>query len=112
MGRVRNPAGIADTAIAEWRPGDLAECLGDGTWCRRCRFAEGPTFGEVRIVTEVHAGRDSKGKPALYLGFGRYAPRTFNAIAFRRITPRADETIAADAAFLQQLIARPAGARP
>lgn len=93
----------------EWQPGDMAECLYPGPWFKGGLVPAGPGFGpvqgEVRIVAEVSVMSPFPDivPPATILGFSRYGPARFTATAFRKVTPRTEEALAADEAFIGQL---------
>lgn len=75
----------------DWKPGDLAECLHGGPWFEfgaadGCRT--GPDRGEIHCVSLVTAGYWT-GRVVIGLRFTRW-PRSFEAGAFRKISPRAD----------------------
>lgn len=89
-----------------WRIGDMAECIGAGTWYhngnRDQSHSNGPASGEVRIVEAIMTVAVSGGT-AQFIGFARWPNSAFAASMFRKITPRADETGIADADFVRKL---------
>ncbi len=90
----------------DWRAGDLAECLHDGVWFIGAIIPTdiGPRKDEVRYVADVEIVPHpfDRGRKTAMLGFDRYVAR-FDAVAFRKITPRADSATAADAEFVRRL---------
>lgn len=90
--RVKDPEG--------WQAGDWAECIHAGQWWL---FPEGtsnpgPRHGRIGRVVDVQTFKVN-GKPVLGLSFASWPRQYFNAAAFRKLNPRADEATAADAAF-------------
>lgn len=87
----------------EWRVGDQAECIAEGYW--RCRKTGllledgGPQFREVYRVTNVDC---RIGFTALE--FPRWPDSGFSAVAFRKITPRADEAKVGTCATIKSLL--------
>lgn len=99
----------------DWNAGDQAVCVGDGPWCNE--FTRSPSAGpqnnEVNRVAAVKVGEGSA-CARYYLQFARFPGSWFAAHHFRKVTPRADSAIAADAAFVsdfrQRLTPAPAPA--
>jgi hypothetical protein len=89
--------------IAEdWCVGDLAECVARGPWYRFGTgeaSTNGPKSGERYVVRSVGIGDSGR----VMLGFVRFGKRRYDAHGFRKVTPRADAAIAADAAFVDRL---------
>lgn len=88
----------------DWFPGDHALCVGDGPWQDEASRlpSVGPQGNEVNRVTAVKDGAEGFAA-RYYLQFARWPGNWFAAHHFRKITPRADSAIAADAAFLAEL---------
>lgn len=103
--RLFRSAGALKLAPGEpqWAAGDVAECICEGPW----RLASGqpgigPVYLEIRcvdrVVIEPHA---HTGELVQFLVFARYGrDLRYEAIAFRKIEPRADAAIPAAAAWL------------
>lgn len=88
----------------DWHPGDHAICVGEGPWCNeftRCP-SPGPQGNEVNRVAAVKVG-EGNACARYYLQFARFPGSWSAAHHFRKLTPRADSAIAADAAFLSEL---------
>lgn len=85
----------------DWHPGDQAVCVTDGTWQHEVHryFTPGPQLHEVNRVTDVKVG-SGRASARYYLQFARWPGSWFAAHDFRKVTPRADSAIAADAAFV------------
>ena len=85
----------------QWQVGDQAECVRDCAWSdAQGKAAEGPRLGETRIVSKLREDpHPVSGEPIIWLGFDRYPDRIYEARAFRKVRPRADEQEAADATF-------------
>ena len=101
------PSARSDDA---WQPGDLAECIHSGPWWFGGLYphADGPQLGEQRIVEAApFAIVPFTGERQQFLRFKRYAPAGYQAVCFRKVTPRADEAIAGDAASLRDLLNQP-----
>lgn len=84
----------------QWQVGDQAECIFAGTWLLNGRFpGAGPRLGETRIVRTVEEGPHCiTGEPIVLLCFARYSGR-YEAGAFRKVHPRADEHEASEPEF-------------
>jgi hypothetical protein len=93
-----------------WAAGDHAECIASGNWFEDGVIpAKGPAHGEVRVVRAVGLGPHFlSGAQVQFLIFERYGTRQYCATGFRKVTPRADEAVAADTAFLRALTGAPA----
>lgn len=106
FGKKRNALPPVPDSVDTWAPGDLAECVDPGPWYRFTAPSEahsnGPTCGDTRIVAGVTIYETGSG-PAQFLSFERWGGHRFAACAFRKITPRADETGIADADFVRKL---------
>jgi len=98
----------------EWHVGDLAECVFRGPWFCNGLFPVygGPKFGERRVVRALARSTLRHEAGSQLLIFAQYPGCRYVARQFRKITPRADEAIAADSEFLGQLIGRPATQLP
>ena len=92
--------------IAEdWQAGDLAECVTRGPWFSHAdghRSESAPEWGERYVVRSVGTGESGY----LLLGFARFGKRRYDARGFRKVTPRADERVAADGAFIERFRVR------
>ena len=92
----------------DWGVNDLAECIVPyGDWiCRRTGIVlqgGGPQFGQRYRVVSVDVGAQATG-----LIFAHWPKCAFNALAFRKITPRADEATADTCATIKDLMRLPA----
>lgn len=85
----------------DWRVGDQAVCVGSAPWLDEQTLmpAHGPAQSEVNRVAAVKPGATGS-RARLYLQFARWPGQWFCAHEFRKVTPRADSAIAADAAFV------------
>ena len=85
----------------DWHPGDHALCMGDGPWQDEASRlpSTGPQGNEVNRVIAVKDGAEGFAA-RYYLQFARWPGNWFAAHHFRKITPRADSAVAADAAFV------------
>lgn len=85
-----------------WAAGDLAECILTDPWrLPSGQVGIGPVYQEVRLVDRVVVERhDHTGEAAQFLIFARYAPSVFEAIVFRKVTPRRDPPVPAMQAWL------------
>ena len=94
----------------QWQRGDQAECIVSTRWWLLGQVeGSGPQRGETRIVTEVvEQAHVQSGKPCLFLRFDRYPGSMFEARAFRKVRPRADEAIAAESNFTRLIRQQPA----
>lgn len=90
----------------DWQVGDMAECIGCGSaWFSTdgMILLGGPQPGEVRMVAKVST---DSGPQALH--FERYGMSyAFAASYFRKITPKADEAVRAEPAWVADLIGAP-----
>jgi hypothetical protein len=88
-----------------WRPGDMAECIGSGTWRDLITGVPtlGPEFHEIRMVTDARMTSHVDGSQHIWLLFARWPKIGFDAASFRKIVPQADRSGAADAEFLPSL---------
>lgn len=98
-----------------WQVGDWAERVTNGQWVARPANtpAAGPRHGQVTRVIDVKILRDplEPGGKVLTLRFAGW-PDWFQAAAFRKLNPRADEATAADAEFTALVKRKPAPALP
>lgn len=107
------PSGPADPE--GWQVGDWAERVTMGQWVARPdnTLAAGPRHGQILRVTDVKICRDplEPGGKVLTLRFAAW-PDWFQAAAFRKLTPRADEATAAEAEFTALVKRKPQPALP
>lgn len=99
-----NPPGVTKnwpSSPEVWHTGDIAESLvpKDG-WESRTGtpFPNGPDKGETFRVMQTHWNYGCQ-----QLEFSRWPTFKFDAAAFRKVLPRADEATAADADFINTL---------
>lgn len=88
-----------------WSAGDMAECIGEGSWISNGTFQQmppGPVKGEIRVVIDVVLV-PFNGEDFIVLCFTRFPGRRFDSRSFRKIVPHADRAECADAAFLSTL---------
>ncbi|WCT78633.1 hypothetical protein [Novosphingobium humi] len=106
--RTEPPVLPPDDSPEDWGVNDMAECIAPyGDWtCRRTGLVlEGgePQFGETYRVVQVDTMDATTG-----LVFAPWPRCAFNAVAFRKVTPRADEQTAGTCATLRDLLRLPA----
>lgn len=105
---------VGDTE--SWQVGDWAECIGSGRWFTHPgnKPHPGPRHGQVMRVIEVMVRRDPAvpGGRVLTLAFAGWPDSFFEAAAFRKLNPRADEATAAEAEFTALVRRKPAPALP
>lgn len=108
------PAGPADPE--SWQIGDWAECIHMGRWYLypHGTVSDGPRHGRIGRVTAVTIARVEgiPGGKVLGLAFAGWPGQYFAATAFRKVNPRADEAIAAEAEFTELVRRKPAPAMP
>lgn len=87
----------------DWRPGDLAEHIGEGgCWTNfKGQLCDGPDTGDLNIVTSVAAAKFHSGKIGWSLTFKAWGTVRYDSDSFRKITPRADEIERAEPAFVR-----------
>lgn len=95
-----------------WRAGDIAECIHPGPWIdigMGTAAGIGPVLGERYPVVEVRAFHSpATGQLVPFLVLVRFSPMSWEAAAFRKVVPVADQQVAAEPAFLDDLIGAPA----
>lgn len=106
------PAGPVDPE--GWDVGDWAECVHVGQWYRMPQgsLSSGPRHGRIGRVTGIRVLRvDFMGR-FLALSFDSWPGEYFDARAFRKVNPRADQAVAAEAEFTELVRRKPAPAMP
>lgn len=109
FGKKRNTLPAIPDSTEDWCVGDLAECVANGMWwdCATGNVNPhdvGPANGEIRCVTVLDDFPfGDGGSDVQFLGFARWPGSGYAACAFRKITPHADETGAADADFVRKM---------
>lgn len=96
-----------------WQAGDWAECIHGGRWYLHPHGTAhaGPRHGRIGRVVAVHTFM-ANGKPVVGLSFASWPGDHFNAVAFRKVNPRADEATAAEAEFTALVRRQPQPAQP
>lgn len=98
----------------DWQAGDIAECISSGRWIlgsNNAKPAAGPKHRQrlkvKRVIIDYHplVGR------VQWLRFEGFGSDQFHAASFRKIRPKSDEAIAADAAFIER-IGKPPALKP
>lgn len=97
-----------------WQVGDWAECVHMGQWYHvpQGTPSSGPRHGRIGRVTGVRVLRVDFLGQVLALSFDSWPREYFDASAFRKVNPRADEAIAAEAEFTELVRRKPAPAMP
>lgn len=71
----------------DWRAGDLAECISEGSWSFESSLEDGPAKGQICRVTKVVAGHlfgtDQPAYGLGFVGFGYF----YRASDFRKLRP-------------------------
>lgn len=110
----RKPAGPADPE--SWQVGDWAECVHMGRWYAypQGTVSDGPRHGRIGRVTAITivSAEGIPGGKVLALAFAGWPGQYFVASAFRKVNPRADEAVAAEAEFTELVRRKPAPAMP
>ena len=86
----------------DWHVGDIAECVNTGPWFGTDGLPapSGPQHLECLRVAHIRMlAFPLRGIEIQLLGFTRFGAAGFAAAMFRKVTPHADATTAADAAF-------------
>lgn len=98
-----------------WQVGDWAECVVFADWkTTDGQPNPGPRHGQIMRVIGVRSypWRRAPGGRVLALAFTAWPGNDFQASAFRKLTPRADEATAAEAEFTALVRRKPAPAMP
>ena len=92
----------------DWQVGDIAECVSDGWLNLDLSSRPGPARRDRHRVTRVVEGKcRCCGGWRPHLVFPAFDGEFYDARAFRKIMPKADEAIAANADFLDRWIKQP-----